>query len=97
MEVGAMIRGVHHVAVATGDLDWLVGFYRDLLGFDVVSPQTAIWAEIVAASETIPAQFAPGPHPIASTSATAVPFSSHCSRDGGSGRPRHALLAHALT
>jgi catechol 2,3-dioxygenase-like lactoylglutathione lyase family enzyme len=37
MEVRAMIRGVHHVAVATGDLDRLVGFYRDLLGFEVVS------------------------------------------------------------
>jgi len=32
-----MIRGVHHVAVATGDLDRLVGFYRDLLGFQPVS------------------------------------------------------------
>ncbi len=32
-----MIRGVHHVAVATGDLDRLVDFYRDLLGFEVVS------------------------------------------------------------
>ena len=32
-----MIRGMHHVAVATGDLDRLVGFYRDALGFEVVS------------------------------------------------------------
>ena len=32
-----MIRGVHHVAVATGDLDRLVGFYRDLFGFEVAS------------------------------------------------------------
>ena len=32
-----MIRGVHHVAVATGDLDRLIGFYRDLLGLEVIS------------------------------------------------------------
>jgi glyoxylase I family protein len=32
-----MIRGVHHVAVSTGDLDRLIAFYHDHLGFDVVS------------------------------------------------------------
>jgi glyoxylase I family protein len=31
------IRGVHHVAVATGDLDAMVAFYRDALGFEVLS------------------------------------------------------------
>ena len=30
-----MIRGVHHVAVATGDLDRLITFYTELLGFEV--------------------------------------------------------------
>lgn len=28
-----MIRGIHHVAISTPDLDRLLGFYRDLLGF----------------------------------------------------------------
>ena len=32
-----MIRGVHHVAVATPDIDRMVAFYRDALGFEVVS------------------------------------------------------------
>ena len=32
-----MIRGVHHVAMATGDIDRLVAFYRDALGFEVLS------------------------------------------------------------
>ena len=31
-----MIRGVHHVAVSTPDLDRLVAFYRDVMGAEVV-------------------------------------------------------------
>jgi len=31
-----MIRGLHHASVTTADLDRLVRFYRDLLGFEVV-------------------------------------------------------------
>ncbi len=31
-----MIRGIHHVAISTPDLDRLLGFYRDLLGFEQV-------------------------------------------------------------
>jgi catechol 2,3-dioxygenase-like lactoylglutathione lyase family enzyme len=31
-----MIRGVHHTNISTGDLDRLLVFYRDLLGFDVL-------------------------------------------------------------
>jgi glyoxylase I family protein len=31
-----MIRGVHHTNIATGDLDRLLAFYRDLLGFEVL-------------------------------------------------------------
>lgn len=31
-----MIRGIHHTALSTGDLERSLGFYRDLLGFAVV-------------------------------------------------------------
>jgi catechol 2,3-dioxygenase-like lactoylglutathione lyase family enzyme len=31
-----MVRGVHHVAMSTPDLDRLVSFYRDVVGFDEV-------------------------------------------------------------
>ena len=31
-----MINGIHHVAISTPDLDRLVGFYRDVLGFEIV-------------------------------------------------------------
>ena len=31
-----MINGIHHVALSTADLDRLVAFYRDVLGFEVV-------------------------------------------------------------
>jgi catechol 2,3-dioxygenase-like lactoylglutathione lyase family enzyme len=30
-----MIRGVHHTAISTGDLDRALAFYRDLFGFEV--------------------------------------------------------------
>ncbi len=30
-----MIRGIHHAAISTGDLDRALKFYRDLLGFEV--------------------------------------------------------------
>ena len=32
-----MIRGLHHVAVATLDIDRLLAFYRDLLGWEAVT------------------------------------------------------------
>jgi catechol 2,3-dioxygenase-like lactoylglutathione lyase family enzyme len=31
-----MIRGIHHTAISTPDLERLVGFYRDVLGFEEV-------------------------------------------------------------
>ena len=31
-----MIRGIHHTAISTGDLERALAFYRDLLGFPVV-------------------------------------------------------------
>jgi glyoxylase I family protein len=31
-----MIRGIHHTAISTGNLDRMLAFYRDLLGFRVV-------------------------------------------------------------
>ena len=31
-----MIRGIHHAAISTHDLDRLVAFYRDVVGFEVV-------------------------------------------------------------
>ena len=30
-----MINGVHHVSIATTDMEPMLGFYRDLLGFEV--------------------------------------------------------------
>ena len=32
-----MIRGVHHTAISTGDLERSLRFYRDLLGFEVAA------------------------------------------------------------
>ena len=31
-----MIRGAHHVAISTPDIERLLGFYRDLMGFEQV-------------------------------------------------------------
>ncbi len=52
-----MIRGVHHVAVSTPDLDRLVAFYRDVMGAEVVyeggwSKGSAIIDEIVGLKDS---------------------------------------------
>ncbi len=31
-----MIRGIHHIAISTGDLERSLAFYRDLLGLEVI-------------------------------------------------------------
>ena len=36
-----MIRGIHHTAISTGDLDRALEFYRDLLGFEVAGGRAA--------------------------------------------------------
>lgn len=46
-----MIRGLHHTSITTPDRDRLVAFYRDLLGFEVVS-QSA-WSGGNAAADAI--------------------------------------------
>ena len=38
-----MIRGVHHVAIHTPDIDRLVAFYRDVVGFEVVESSRTEW------------------------------------------------------
>ena len=38
-----MIRGIHHVGLSTPDLDRLVAFYRDVMGFEVV--MTSQWRD----------------------------------------------------
>lgn len=31
-----MIRGIHHVAISTGDIDRLIAFYRDVIGMELI-------------------------------------------------------------
>lgn len=38
-----MIRGIHHVAINTPDLDRLMAFYRDVVGFEVVESSRTAW------------------------------------------------------
>jgi glyoxylase I family protein len=38
-----MIRGIHHAALCTPDLDKMIAFYRDMVGFSVVSESE--WAQ----------------------------------------------------
>lgn len=37
-----MIRGIHHVAISTGDIDRLIAFYRDVMGLEFVRESS--WA-----------------------------------------------------
>ena len=45
-----MIRGIHHVAISTGDIDRLIVFYRDVIGMELV--KVSGWA---AGSEEVDA------------------------------------------
>ncbi|CAN7226284.1 VOC family protein [Phenylobacterium sp. LjRoot219] len=40
-----MIRGIHHVAINTPNLDRLVAFYRDVVGFEVVESTGFEWSD----------------------------------------------------
>lgn len=40
-----MIRGIHHIAINTPDLDRLVAFYRDVVGFEVVESTAFEWKD----------------------------------------------------
>jgi glyoxylase I family protein len=42
-----MIRGIHHTAICTADLDRLVAFYRDVVGFEVVNEMTWDRSELI--------------------------------------------------
>jgi catechol 2,3-dioxygenase-like lactoylglutathione lyase family enzyme len=46
-----VIRGVHHVAISTPDAERLLGFYRDLLEFEVVVDFS--WGPGVAIADTV--------------------------------------------
>ena len=41
-----MIRGIHHTSISTGDLDRMLGFYRDLVGVEVLFEVDFSGAEI---------------------------------------------------
>ncbi len=40
-----MINGIHHVSVHTPDMDRLLAFYRDVLGFEVVESSRVSWRD----------------------------------------------------
>ncbi len=46
-----MIRGIHHTAISTPDMETALGFYRDLLGFTVTSDFS--WPAGIEAADNI--------------------------------------------
>jgi catechol 2,3-dioxygenase-like lactoylglutathione lyase family enzyme len=49
-----MIRGIHHAAISTGNLDRLLVFYRDLLGAMEVAPEGELSGEVFEAIVDLP-------------------------------------------
>jgi catechol 2,3-dioxygenase-like lactoylglutathione lyase family enzyme len=47
----SMIRGIHHTAISTADIERSLRFYRDLLGFEVV--YTSAWEAGTASTDRI--------------------------------------------
>lgn len=46
-----MIKGIHHVAISTGDPENMLHFYRDLLGFEVIFDMT--WPQGIEVADRI--------------------------------------------
>ena len=46
-----MIRGIHHTAISTPDIDRAIAFYRDLLGFEVLA--NGAWPRGVESVDTL--------------------------------------------
>jgi catechol 2,3-dioxygenase-like lactoylglutathione lyase family enzyme len=40
-----MIRGIHHVAIHTPDIERLTAWYRDVVGFEIVEETRFAWAD----------------------------------------------------
>ncbi len=49
----AQVRDIGHILIGVDDMDAALGFYRDLLGFQVVGKVTPVWTEVRAAGGTL--------------------------------------------
>lgn len=48
-----MIRGIHHTALHTADIERLTSFYRDVVGFEVIAESEFEWADDPTIDEII--------------------------------------------
>ena len=66
-----MIRGIHHTALSTPNLDRMLAFYRDLLGFEVVEQDAEhddcswVWLRHGTANLMLNGMYEPGARPAA--------------------------------
>ena len=49
----SQVRDIGHILIGVGDMEVALGFYRDLLGFQVVGEVTPAWTEVRTAGGTL--------------------------------------------
>ena len=91
-----MITGIHHTAISTGDFERALAFYRDLLGFEMVSELN--WPAGVELADTITGLEGSAARSVmlraSNTSIELFEFSSPTPRPGD---PKRPVCDHGIT
>ena len=91
-----MIKGIHHTAISTGNFERALAFYRDLLGFEMVSELN--WPAGVELADTITGLESSAARSVmlraSNTSIELFEFSSPTPRPGD---PRRPVCDHGIT
>ena len=91
-----MIKGIHHTAISTGDFERALAFYRDLLGFEMVSELN--WPAGVELADTITGLEGSAARSVmlraSNTSIELFEFSSPAPKPGDPNRP---VCDHGIT
>ena len=91
-----MIKGIHHTAISTGDFERALAFYRDLLGFEMVSELN--WPAGVELADTITGLESSAARSVmlraSNTSIELFEFSSPAPKPGD---PKRPVCDHGIT
>jgi catechol 2,3-dioxygenase-like lactoylglutathione lyase family enzyme len=91
-----VIAGIHHVAISTPDADRALGFYRDLLGFEVAFEGG--WPQGVEVADRITALEGSSARQIMLRAGNAyIELFQYASPDPSPGDPRRPVCDHGIT
>jgi catechol 2,3-dioxygenase-like lactoylglutathione lyase family enzyme len=91
-----MIRGIHHVAISTPDAERALGFYRDLLGFELLFDQS--WPPGLAVADRITALDGSSARQVMLRRGNAyLELFEYASPEPRAGEPRRPVCDHGIT